>query len=83
MMQKQRDLRKARKFGQKEGYDKARAEFKEQIKQADEQVKELNKQKKMIIKELAKRGMSIEDIAKIVRITTEEVRKITASDEHN
>lgn len=62
MMQKQRDLRKARKFGQKEGYDKAKAEF--------------NKEKENIIKELIKRGMNIEDIATIVGITTDEVKKI-------
>ena len=66
-----------------EGYNKAKTEFEKQIKQANEQVKELNKQKKMIIKELIKRGMKIEEIAKIIGNTIDEIKNITLSSDDN
>ena len=72
MMQLQKEQKKERKFGQKEGYNKAKAEY-------EEKVTKLKKQKEDMVKELIKRGMKIEEISKIADMTEDEIRKITNS----
>ena len=68
--------------GKKIGYDKAKSEFEEQIKEKAEQIEKLNKQKKMTVKKLLKRGMNIEEIAQILEITKEEVKEIIMTDDN-